>query len=229
MGTKPNSIDFHDILASSIHDIKNSLSMVVYSLEELVNNSDNHFSNPKEVHKLQQQTSRTNSGLIQLLTLYKIGENRLFTNAQEQNIEEFLEDLAIQNQSLASSLDITLRYDCDPDLFAYFDENLLQGVLGTVIDNALRYTRDQILVSAAKDDMYHVIRIEDNGEGFPRSMLEMNDVDDTQIDIAEGRTRLGFFFARKIAKLHQSKDRTGFIRLDNNYNLSGGCFSIWLP
>ena len=39
-------------------------------------------------------------------------------------------------------------------------------------------------------------------------------------------TGLGLFFARRVAELHQHRNRIGQVVLSNR---PGGCFELWLP
>jgi len=55
---------FSDVLASSVHDIKNSLSMVVNTVETLVNDPEAKIPEKKAI-LLQLESARANSILIQ--------------------------------------------------------------------------------------------------------------------------------------------------------------------
>ena len=124
---------------------------------------------------------------------------------------------------------IEISFRCDPDLNGFFDEGMIRGVINNLIGNGMRYTRDHLLVTAEEVDGYLVISVDDNGKGFPDEMLQAQQAGE-QIDaFTEGRTQLGIYFSSMIAKMHRNKEREGFIRLGNNRNLEGGCFSIWLP
>jgi signal transduction histidine kinase len=220
---------FADALASSIHDIKNALGMVINTLEEI--SADPHSglaSNPKAI-TLQLEARRANSDLIQLLTLYKLENERITPHIAEQNLEDYLDDFAAEYRSLAESRGIDLETDCDPLLSAYFDADLVRGVLNNAIDNAQRYTRDRILLAAAMRDDYLEIPVEDNGAGFPQAMLDLSLDPSPSEGFSGGRTQLGLYFAQQVAQLHRNGERGGHIRLSNDCSLGGGCFSILLP
>lgn len=224
-------MDFSDILASSIHDIKNSLGLIINNLDELIANPDNRLANPRQASILQHEAQRANSNLIQLLNLYKLGNDQLAVRIAEQNLEDFLEEVVAANQSVCQALDIELVATCDPTLSGYFDAELIRGVLDSTIGNARRYARARILLSADMEDDYLVIRVEDDGGGFPGQLPqwlpeaqapEANPTDPT-------RTRLGLYFAYRIAEQHRTPERSGRVRLSNGHHLTGGCFELWLP
>jgi len=221
-------MQFADILASLIHDMKNSLWLVINTLESLT--ADFHPGpKPDRVSTLQQEAKRLNTNLIELLTLYKIENERISPNIEELNIADFLEELVLENQVTAKSRRIKLDWECDPDLTGYFDEGLIRGVVNSLIGNGMRYTSENLLISAAAQDGYLVMRVEDDGDGYPQEMLAVQDAIDNHSAIAEGRTQLGIYFASMVAKMHRNKESEGYVQLTNGHRLKGGCFSIFLP
>ena len=223
-------MQFSDVLASSIHDIKNSLSLVLNTLDELLEDPSTHFADRNQANVLRFEASRVNNSLIQLLMLYKMDGQQLSPNVMEHNVEDFLDEIVAANRSLVDSLDIEFSHECDPWLSGYFDDNLVQGVLNSAIGNAERYTRDAIRLSACEEDGYLVLRIEDNGGGFPAFMLEQVGTGGAAADsFNSGSTQLGLYFASQVAGLHVDGERHGRLALRNNCALGGGCFELWLP
>ena len=220
---------FADALASSIHDIKNSLGMVINTLEEISADPDSGLAGNPKAATLQMEARRANSELIQLLTLFKLENERVTPHIAEHNLEDYLDDSVAEHRGLAESRGITLDCTCDPMLSAYFDADLVRGVLNNAIDNAQRYTRDHILLGAEMHDNYLVIRVEDNGAGFPQAMLDLSLDPSPSEGFSGGRTQLGLYFANQVAQLHQNRERSGHIRLTNDCSLGGGCLSILLP
>jgi signal transduction histidine kinase len=226
-----DSLDFSDILASSIHDIKNSLGLILTNLEDLIANPDNHIATPRQASLLQHEARRANSNLIQLLTLYKLGHEQLSMRVTANNLADFLDEVVAENLSVCRALELELSHQCDPDLEGYFDLELVRGVLDSTIGNARRYAGSRIELSAAQEDGFLVIRVEDDGAGFPPSLIGLleyqpGDLADTT---NPGRTQLGLYFATRMAQLHRNGETMGRVRLVNGHHLSGGCFELWLP
>ena len=219
---------FADILASLIHDMKNSLWLVINTLEAITAEPLPGVETDK-VFTLQQEAKRLNTNLIELLTLYKIENERISPNIEELNVADFLEELVLENQATAKAQRVNLTWECDHTLSGFFDEGLIRGVVNSLIGNGMRYTATNLLVSAAEQEGYLVIRVEDDGKGFPREMLAAQDVIDNHLALAEGRTQLGIYFASMVAKMHRNKDHEGYISLTNGHRLKGGCFAICLP
>ncbi|MGD8909126.1 MAG: HAMP domain-containing sensor histidine kinase [Chromatiales bacterium] len=218
---------FSDILASTIHDMKNSLSMVINTLDELL--AEKEHKDDKRLSTLQHESKRLNNNLIALLSLYKIENERLSANVEEINVADFLEEVVIDNQTLATARGISLEYTCDDMLVGYFDEWLIRGVLNNLIGNGLRYTSSRILIRAETVDDFLVLRTEDDGSGFPQSMIDAQASFNRNETLSEGQTQLGIYFAAMVAKAHKNGDKMGYIELSNGEQLTGGCSSVWLP
>ncbi|MFD2112225.1 sensor histidine kinase [Thiorhodococcus fuscus] len=224
-------MDFSDILASSIHDIKNSLGMILNNLDDLIADPENHIKDPRQARLLQDEARRVNSNLIQLLTLYKLGHAELVVRVAEYNLEDFLDEMIADNQAVCNALDIQIEQSCAPDLTGYFDSELVRSVLDNAIGNARRYTKSRILLSADHENDGLVIRVEDDGAGFPARLIGQLDPTHPLKQEYEGvnRTKLGHYFSAQIASLHKTSDRQGYIQLKNGHELPGGCLELWLP
>ena len=184
---------------------------------------------------MNQEMRRANNQLVQILTLYKMDNQRLQPNIMEHNVYDFLEELMIEENALAEAQNIDIQIEADEWLSWYFDLDLIRGVLSSTIGNAKRYTKDRVLLSAEEEDGYLVFRVEDNGAGLPQSFIDFHqnggqqEEQDVGKAFSEGRTQLGFFFATTIANAHVNRDRKGFITLKNGHELPGGCFELYLP
>ena len=72
-------------------------------------------------------------------------------------------------------------------------------------------------------------RVEDDGPGFPPTMLLETISAPSKIDFSSGSTGLGLYFARTVAGMHKHQDRQGVLRLENGGTWGGGCFILQLP
>jgi signal transduction histidine kinase len=219
-------MNFPDILASLIHDMKNSLGLVINTLDDLGDELENK-ENPK-LGTLQHESRRLNNNLIALLSLYKIDKGQLNTNIEEIDVEQFLGEISIDNQATANNMGITIRCECEEGLVGYFDEWLIRGVINSLIGNGLRYSSSTILLHAEFVDNYLVLSIDDDGNGFPQSMIDAQTAQNNKKP-DQGETQLGHYFASLVAHMHSNGEQEGYIKLANNQRLGGGCFSIWLP
>lgn len=226
-------MDFSDILASTLHDTKNSLGLLFNNLEDIISDCrKKECPSHVEFYKLQYEIKRLNHSLIRLLSLYKAEKSQLAINIDFHSISDILEEAAMQHASLLSARGIEIETNCEPDLFWALDRNLIAGVLDNVINNCFRYTKEKVILSAAVENGYLLMRVEDDGTGYPPAMLfnEHNNPDFKKgIDFQTGSTGLGIYFSVMVSAMHKNNEKSGFISIANGGTLNGGVFSIFIP
>jgi len=230
MNKDAQKLDFASIIASAVHDMKNSLTLLLDTLDVAAGEAG-ITDKPLQEKLLQAQHEgkRLNRNLIQLLALYRIERAQMFVNISENYVAELLEDVAADNQQLLSARNIKLEIDCPEELVGYFDRELVAGILSTIINNSYRYTRDIIRLSGENRDGYLAITIEDNGPGYPEKMLHAGASVGPGVNFQTGSTGLGLYFAAQIAHMHRNGQRHGHTHTDNKGIDGGGRFSLYLP
>ena len=230
MPNKIEKLDFSTVLASSVHDMKNSLAMLLGSLSDITSECrERSCSIHKELSRIQHEGQRVNRDLIQLLTLYKIDKSQHCINIEEVYLCEFLEEIVLEHEGLLNEHGVEISFQCEPSLTGFFDKEMVAGVFKTVISNAYQYANDKILVTAKNSDGYLELTVEDNGPGYPEHMLYDNLDQKSGSNFGTGSTGLGLYFSSQVAELHKNKNNAGFIKITNNSDINGGCFSIFLP
>ncbi len=223
--------DFSTILASSVHDMKNSLGMLLNSLDDIVASTPPaNEQQAKQFSILQYEASRINGELIKLLALYRMEKNRLPLHIDEQFVIDMLEEQVARNYSLFQSRNISLLLACEEDLSWYFDAELVGGVLHNILVNCSRYSQKNVKVSAYLENQKLCITVEDDGCGYPQEMLVSIDARSNRtVDFNSGSTNLGLYFAEQVARMHTRNGVAGTILLANGGQLGGGVFKMVLP
>jgi signal transduction histidine kinase len=223
------SLDFSFVLASSVHDMKNSVGMLLTTLAAMTEKyPPQDVEQAKFFSTLEYEAARINTELIQLLALYRMDEQKLLFEIDEHIVLDVIEEQIARNDTLFKTRQISLDIDCDPDLIWYFDSEMLGGVLNNLLVNCARYSRQRICVKANIENGYLVISVEDDGKGYPDSMLQDASASNA-VSFSSGSTRLGLIFARKVLEMHKSKDRLGRLHLENGGSLGGGVVQLFLP
>ena len=213
-------VDFTAILASSIHDMKNSLG----TIRELVQHLNKTDIPDKNLMQLEFETSRMNNSLMQLLSLYKIEIDQLQLQVDEYSISEIINDIKAQQSALLDLSHITLETEYNEDTLCYCDFYLICNAIGSILNNAQRYSHQRVIFSAGQHKGYTYFSIEDDGEGFPDNLLMENG-----INFNNGNTGLGLYFVANIARLHSNRDKHGYIETTNDSRLGGAKFTLFLP
>lgn len=222
-------IDFSFVLASSVHDMKNSLGMLLHTLSAMMENSP-----PKDAEQarffstLEYEAARINGELVQLLSLYRMDENTMVVVIDEHHPIDIIEEQIARNDTLLKSRGIEIQVDCDSDLIWYFDSELIGGVLNNLVVNCARYCRKHLLVSATEENGFLCISVADDGQGYPDNML-LGPLPQTAVSFSSGNTRLGLLFTRKVLELHKTRKGQGYMTIANDGPLGGGELKLYLP
>lgn len=225
-----NKIDFASVLGAAVHDMKNSLCLLLRTIENLtqsINTEDQLIRD--ELASAHYEAARLNTSLMQLLSLYRSGLDNLPVNIDQHYVDDFVDELLANNQGYLQQKNRDIKVEQQAELQWYFDVDLLGILLNDMLINAMRYCRNTIMLKVAKQDDYLVIQVEDDGPGFPADMLAATQISMQHFDISHGRTGLGLFFARLIAQAHTRGEKQGYIALSNGGTLGGGVFTLKLP
>ena len=238
-----HSQDLLLFLASTAHDMKNSISVLSGTLERLLleagpqTGADVASASPSAYPQMAQmlyQTRRLNDNLMQLLALYKrVGTPEYPFDVQPIEAGQLLEQVVALGRVLLDAKGITLDVDGERDLIWHLDEDLIVGVVSHAVNNAAHYTRDRIKLSLREVGGLLEIRVEDNGAGYPQALLAAGaaglNENASGIDFRTNSAGLGLYFSREVARMHRHRGREGSVRLENGGALGGGCFILSLP
>jgi len=230
MNQENQKIDFSFVLASSVHDMKNSLGMLLNTLSDVMNQyPPQNEAHAKSYAVLEYEAARINSELVQLLSIYRLEHDKVRAHIDECMVIDILSEQIARNYGLLQTRAIELVLECDDTLMGYFDSDLVGGVINNILVNCARYCKQKLKLSAQQTVEGLCITIEDDGPGYPEDMLNASTFAETKANFASGRPHLGLMFANKVALMHKNKSQQGFIRLSNEGSLGGGCFKLFLP
>jgi K+-sensing histidine kinase KdpD len=220
--------DFTDIAALTIHDVKNNLAQLASEAES---------RGDLNSMRVAMEASGTLSGL---LCYYKSETHNLHVQIEPEDPAELLVDLVAaigSNHPAKSSVTIIRDISQAPTIW-FYDKTLIQMVLTNALQNALRYARHQITITAADHSGQLMFQIQDDGDGYPQAVLENLD---SHSPVTRHGTGLGLRLAQRVMTLHQNQGKSGSIRLSNrmsNANRTdttnsaqnnGACFQLFLP
>lgn len=224
------SIDFSTVLASSVHDMKNSLCLLIQSIENLsLKFDDKDAEEAQQLAQIHYEASRLNSNLLQVLALYRAQKDILPINIDQWYLDDLIDELLAQNHLYIDNRKLIIHLDIEQDLAWYLDKDLISNLLNDIFVNAMRYCQQQIEITAKKTDQGLEVTVCDDGEGYPEAMLVSSTKIPKDIHLYTSRTGLGIYFAELIASSHQQEGKSGHIALENGGSLNGSVFRLVLP
>ena len=226
---KRNELDFSTVLASSVHDMKNSLALVLQQLETVVSRTQD-VELSSDIANIHYEAQRINANLVQLLQLYRYQDSNHVLNIERHCLDEIIEEVVMNNELYLQQRGISVQLDGLENCAAYFDYDLIINLLNDIVINAMRYTADKLIITAEQlSNGGSVISICDNGPGYPQQMLAAVPAIQAAGPNESSRTGLGLYFAQQIASAHERNGKTGYIQLQNGGQLNGSVFKLVLP
>lgn len=230
MNDNQQALDFSTVIASTVHDMKNSLAMLMRAHSQWLANLPAPTRQSAEQGVIEFEFAHLNGMLVQLLGLYKLGVNQMPLQPAYHELDDFIEAQLACHQEVFASRGIAASFEVDPlSPLGFFDRELIASVLTNSINNAIRYARHALLITVSDEAGQLVLTINDDGEGYPSEMIERQADYVQGINQRSGSTGLGLYFAARIAALHQRNGVGGHTRISNGGPLGGGVFSIYLP
>ena len=221
-------------LASTAHDMNNSISVLSGTLERLLAKSA-PATDPAypQLAQMLYQTKRLNDNLVQLVALSrKVGKPDYPFDLQPLAMGHLVDQVAGVAQVLLGSRGIRLELEVDRDLVWHLDEDLVACVLSHAINNAIHYTCDTVRLAIRETEDWLELRVEDNGPGYPPALLKAGASAAREVggaDFMTNSTGLGLYFSSEVAKMHRHRGRHGTLVLENGGRQGGGCFILRLP
>lgn len=218
----------NQLLAASIHEIKNRFGLLFSQLDQLLLDLPLDEAHTQNTHLIKSEAEFIGNELVRVLASYKSIDHDLEINQEQQFLVDFLEEKVARHANTAKAKGLEITFDCDEELDGFFDASVVNIVLDTAIYNAVKEGAKHILICAEQPDGYLQIQIHDNGPGFPKSMLESG-IQLGQLKEESQSTGLGLFFAQSLIARHTEGEKTGRVELGKSDRLGGACVTLFLP
>lgn len=230
-------------MQATAQDMKNSISVLSGTLERLLvapapapppaaAGIAGATTYPQLAHMLY-QTKRLNDNLTQLLGMVQqVGTAAYPFDARPVALGRVVDRVVAQERALLASRGIALELDYAPDRIWRLDADLIVGVLAQAINNAIHYTADAVRLAIRETDGWLELRVEDNGPGYPPTLLKAGTHVAGGPQLLSSSAGLGLYFSNEVAKMHRRGDRWGSVQLENGHlpgAQAGGCFVLRLP
>ena len=211
------------LVATSIHDIKNSL----HALSSWLGEAERQTPSPA-LSEARSLANHINGQLVQLLALYRENEGSLRLSVDDRDLLSFLEELRLEPTGRHDG-SIKVTYDlssadalCTWAFYAY----QVKLILADALRNAVRHARGDVRLSLSTPAEGGIeFQITDDGPGFSEALLSGE-----QSAMSTSGSGLGLRFARLIAARHRTPDgRSGELLLDNQGINGGARLRLRLP
>ena len=197
-----------DILASGVHDAKNQLLAGEARLAEAESRFGIDLGEAR--YAIEAAAERLTRALGAYRLLREGGQPVLLPVV----VTDLCAEVALDQRHHLAAKGIALDIDCRvPDEWP-LDRDLVSDILNNAVQNAGRYARQRVRLSAEEDAGGLLLRVEDDGPGY------------AALPPPPG---IGLLVAGRLAELHRRRDRHGRLELGNGGSLGGAVFALYLP
>lgn len=197
-----------DVLASGVHDTKNQL-FIAESLIAAIE-SEQGIDLGEVRYAIEAAAGR----LSQTLASYHLLRQGSTLSIAPIIISDLCEEVGLAQKHHLAASNIRLDIDCQLGEAWPIDRDLVSDALNNAVQNAARFARSRIRLTALHDEEGLCLRIEDDGPGFAT---------------LPPATGTGLLLAGRLAEMHGRQDRHGRLHLGNGGTLGGAVFEFHLP
>jgi two-component system phosphate regulon sensor histidine kinase PhoR len=201
-----------EFVANVSHELRTPLSLIKGYVETLLDGAkDNPEVATRFLQTIQRNSERLQFLIEDLLTISELESGRITMNLQNIALRPLVEKVLGDLSSRARTKKVTLSNGL-PDVIVRADGDRLQQVFGNLVDNAIKYGRNEGCVTvggtAINGETFQVC-VQDDGPGIPAESLERVFERFFRVDKArsreQGGTGLGLSIVKHIIQGHGGK------------------------
>ena len=160
----------NDFSYAMVHDMKSPLSSIIMGSRFLHSGKVDDKPEIKEKYFsiIEDEANHLLALVNKLLTISKLENKKLILNKQDINLEPIIDDIVEKARAKTDKpIDFTI------DLLSKHvlaDEQYLKEAISNLIDNAIKYSKDDIRISITtqNSDKYVLLKVHDNGIGISK-------------------------------------------------------------
>lgn len=214
-----------DFFTNVAHEIRTPLTLIKGPLEKLLGMEYESKEVPQHLSIMKKNTSRLLKLVNELLDFRKSEIGGLKLTFVETNISSMVRNFHLRFSQLIEERGLQFELELgEKDIFAFVDKEAFKKILSNLINNAIKYSNEKVIISLFRDEKKLTLIVKNDGNVIP---IHLKDkifepffrVDDSST--ASG-TGIGLSLAHSLAQLHN-----GNLKLveDLNYNI----FELTVP
>lgn len=211
----------NEFLASISHELRTPLTYIKGYADLVHRRNFSKEEREKYLSIIVEETNRLSGLIKELFDLAKMDQNTFAIQKEFINLNEFFIKIEQKLSPAFQEKNIKLQLSCEPNSVLNADPLRLEHILYNLLDNAIKYSCEDPVVSLnawKNKDSIH-ISVGDNGKGIPQSDLPHIFNRFYRVDKSRtrslGGTGLGLAIVKELVQAHgaeiivQSKENTG--------------------
>ncbi|MGY2132966.1 sensor histidine kinase [Hymenobacter sp. HD11105] len=220
----------NDFINNMTHELKTPLATVSAAVEAMQNfGALNDPQKAQTYLSISQKELQRLSDLVEKVLNIAVDERQTLTiNPELVRPAELVQELVARHE-LQAIKPVHFEVDMEPSDSLPLDRIHIAGVINNLIDNAIKYSREQVTIAirGRRDESGWRLTVQDDGIGIPKSYQDA--VFDRFFRVPTGNLHpvkgfgLGLYYVRQVVERHG-----GHIAVRSEPN-RGSEFSLWLP
>ncbi len=197
-----------EFLSNVSHELRTPLTSIMAFVETLESGAkEDPESCQRFLSIIRKNASRMHTLIDDILDLTAIEGGNVQLRAAPVDLHELVNDVCASLPNQANAHKVSLRNDVPPGTLVYADGRRLEQMLTNLIDNGIKFSRENGTVSISyQSGTRDQIIVQDNGDGIPAQHLERLFERFYRADRARSRelggTGLGLAIVKHLALLH---------------------------
>ena len=190
------------------HELRTPVSVILtesqYSLEyaDTLKEAKDSFS------VIQRQAKKMSELINQIMELSKI-EKQFIIPTKKINFSEIIEKILLDYKNLIDKKNIKISKEIEENIFIIGDKIMIERLLDNLLNNAMKFTKNEIKIKLYSENENCILEVEDNGIGMSEEFknliwgrfYQINDSRNKKINKGFG---LGLFLVSKIIEQHNA-------------------------
>ena len=190
------------------HELRTPVSVILtesqYSLEyaDTLEEAKDSFS------VIQRQAKKMSELINQIMELSKI-EKQFIIPTKKINFSEIIEKILLDYKNLIDKKNIKTSKEIEENIFIIGDKIMIERLLDNLLNNAMKFTKNEIKIKLYSENENCILEVEDNGIGMSEEFknliwgrfYQINDSRNKKINKGFG---LGLFLVSKIIEQHNA-------------------------
>jgi signal transduction histidine kinase len=218
-----------DLVANVSHELRTPISAVSSICDVLEDGQLDPDKRTDFFTRMKKQIGKMSMLVEDLLSLSRLEGGEVVIKDEKINLKELLREILNSLEPLRKTFSVEFENDLDKDTMITGDPTLLEQAIKNILDNAIRYNRQdgKVFIRAIENEDSVDLEIEDTGEGIPGEFSERVFERFFRVDPHRSKERGGTGLGLSIAK-HSMKLLRGDIKLESRIG-KGSKFIIVIP
>ena len=198
-----------EFLSNVSHELRTPLTAILAFVETLESGAvEDEDARNRFLPIIRKNAARMQTLIEDILELSAIEAGNVKVNAEELELQPLVNDVTSSLASNAASRGVTVVNEVGPEATVFADPRRLEQMLTNLVENAIKFNRDNGTVTIGHEDAEDRTRIyvSDTGEGIPAQHLERLFERFYRVDRARSRdlggTGLGLAIVKHLALAH---------------------------